>query len=239
MKVAILLVGQPRFFRQNDTILELKNKYDADVFIHTWNIKESNKYVSPYAPTIWNSTPKDVEEYILKYEPKEYLIEDELTEEFINSNFIDREITRYSHPASKNNLYRWFYSVNKCADLAMKHSYDVYIIVRPDLLIHRLPEIDSDKIMSPTIHNHDETLPSHYIEISLMSVPNKYIEEYINIINRFDEYYDKGYGYAHDHMPFAHLYESGLINNTRQYNLNDFYWRLIRSEDGSIMHSLH
>jgi hypothetical protein len=91
----------------------------------------------------------------------------------------------------------------------------------------------------PFNDNPNQPIDSYYVEASFMSVPKNYINEYVDIINRFDEYYDKGYPYAHDHMPFAHLKESGLIENTKQYPTNIFYWELIRSECGSIRHKLN
>jgi hypothetical protein len=262
MKVAILLAGQPRFFRINNSILDLKQKYNADVFIHTWSIKDEDFYVSPYAPTVWEKKINDVDDYIKMYKPKDFLIEDALTDEFINSEQIieignskistlkKRNIEKDPRIVSewvknffevgKNNLYRWFYSIKMCANLAKNHNYDVYIITRPDVLIHKFPNIDLEHIMTPLIHNHTSTLDSYYFEASLISIPHIYLDAYTDIINKFDEYYDdKGYPYAHDHMPFAHLYETGLINNVRQHNTQNFWWQLIRSEDGNTRHTLY
>jgi hypothetical protein len=36
LKVAILLVGQARFYKNNQFILNIKSQYNCDVFIHTW-----------------------------------------------------------------------------------------------------------------------------------------------------------------------------------------------------------
>lgn len=261
MKVAILIVGQVRFAKNNNTILDLKNKYNADIYIHTWDVKEDSKvYYSPSCEDMNNYTitKDDIVEYIYTYSPTKHIIEDELSEEFIDTKLIKREIILGKFEplniSIRYNLYRYFYSMNKCVELALKNShYDMFIITRSDMLINRFPDLTDEHIMIPTIYKHDRREPivdelgilvdlhqleAYYIDAMLLSIPLNYINTYIDIINKLDEYHDKGYHYSFDHMLFANLYESGLINNTKQYSVDNFYFEIKRNQEGTITHKL-
>jgi len=191
-------------------------------------------------------TKDDINEYISTYSPTKFIIEDELSENFIDTKLIKREIERTSAPIMKYNIYRYFYSMNKCVELALENSnYDMFIITRSDMLIHRFPDITDEHIMIPTIYNHDRTPPpgthqleAYYIDSVLIGIPLKYINTYVGIINKLDEYYDKGYHYSFDHILFANLYETGLLNNTKQYNIDNFYFEIKRNQEGTIKHRL-
>lgn len=249
MKVAILIIGQARFTKNNDTILDLKNKHNADIYIHTWNIKEESKsYHSPYCQDMGNYTitKDDINEYISKYSPTKYIIENELSEESIDDKLIKREIIRTSAPIMKYNLYRYLYSMNKCVELALQNNnYDMFIITRSDMIIHKFPDTTDEHIITPTIYNHNRMPPpgthdleGYYVDAMLIGIPFKYINTYIDLINKLDEYYDKGHHYSFDHIFFAHLYETGLLKNTKQYNLDNLYFEIKRNQEGSIKHRL-
>lgn len=240
MKVAILIPGQARFIKNNESILKIKQQYNADVYIHTWNIYQKT-YSSPYCLIMGEYTicEEDIVEYITMYSPKKYELEEELSEEIIDKHLIKREITeRTSDRTMKYNMYRYFYSLNKCFELSKEEKYDLFIITRSDMIIHKLPSLNIENIVAPMIHNHNTSLYSYYIDSMLLCVPSIYINTYLNIINKMDEYYDKGYHYCFDHMFFAHLYESKLIQNTLNFNTNVFYFEIKRNEEGSLLHRL-
>jgi hypothetical protein len=241
MKVAILIPGQARFVRNNDTILKLSEQYNADIYIHTWNVNQKKTYFSPYCVVMgeYSIHSEDIVDYISLYNPKKFQVEEELSEDFIDNHLIKRDITeRTSDRVMKYNMYRYFYSLNKCFELSKVDNYDVFIITRSDMLIHNLPVLNTEYIIAPKIHNHNSSLYSYYIDSMLLCVPSIYIEKYLNIINKMDEYYDMGYHYCFDHIFYAHLNESKLIQNTLNFSTNEFYFEIKRNEEGTLLHKL-
>ncbi len=236
MRIAILIPGQARFFKHN-AIIDLKNKYDADVFIHTWN--EVPYYKSVYSKVEFSVSETDVKEYITKYNPKKYLIEENITDEFIDTRLIKREIKeRTSNVITKYNMYRYFYSLNKCWELIgeQRDEYDFLIIVRSDMDIILLPgldTLDNNTIYAP-IHNRDNRNGDNnhcYTDLFLFVIPPKYMYTYISIIDNMDRLYDMGYHYNYDEMFYAWLKESKLYENTKQLKIGKEIFFTLRRDD--------
>jgi hypothetical protein len=240
MRVAILIPGQYRFFRENLTILSLKNYYKADIYIHTWDLPEKKSYLSPYCELmgVYDQDPADFEEYINFFNPKKFSTDKELSEEFIHQYILERDTSQRETKGMKYNIFRYYFSLKKCFELARDDNYDVYIITRSDMLIIRMPILSKEYIISSMIHNHNELIESYYLDNMLISVPGKFMERYLEIIEKLDFYYDRGYSYNFDHLMFAHLYESKLINDTKFFGLDQFYFEIKRNESGTKKHRL-
>jgi hypothetical protein len=219
MKVALLIVGQARYFKDGYTSIKkhIIDQYNPDIFIHTWKYKNNYAYSSP-----WNHLGKikidnsDINEYIELYKPVKYEIENSLE----NIPLV-RDYERTSSKYTKYNYYSYLYSMNKCYNLAKNNlDYDIYIIIRSDLVIYNFPSLNSEYIQ---IWNR---LPNRedVIESMVITIPYKFMDIYVNLVNLLDIYYDKGYYLNYEQMTKAHFKESNLYENTIKLPRDLFSW---------------
>jgi hypothetical protein len=159
MKVALLLTGHMRCWEQvaPNTLKHLIDKYDADVFIETW---DSEAYWDPHSVKgITEDGPKlDIPKISKTYKPVYMNFEN--FEEY-EENFIERakSFTNFYH-VPKNQISMWF-KVGRGMLAVEEHmlltgtTYDLIIRMRPDLVFNEpLPEFDSQKFYTLGYRNH-------------------------------------------------------------------------------------
>jgi hypothetical protein len=246
MKVAILIVGQARFFRNNCDILKIKEKYDADVYIHTWK-RDDNIFIGSFFHNKippFQITPLDIQDYLEKYKVKNFLVEKELSSEYIDSKLKRDFYFKTSNKQTKYNFFSYLYSLNRIIGLVDRISdYDYFIITRSDMDNIILPDLnylDRNLMITGPISNNPRMndIPHLTVDLCLCVIPSKNIQIYCNLINKLDEYYDKGYHYAWEEMFFAHIKETNLLKESIQLKIGDIYFELKRNEDGTIKHKL-
>ena len=224
MKIALLLCGQARFFK--DGYKSIKEKiidiYNPDIYIHTWKYKNNYAYSAP-----WNYLGKikidenDINEYIDLYKPKNYKIEKSLETTPLKNNY-ERTSSKYT----KYNFYSYLYSLKECYNLIEnKSDYDIYIIVRCDVIIYNFPEPNLEYIqLWNRFPDREEVL-----ETMIVSIPYKFIDIYLELINNLDNYYEKGYSFNYEEMTHAHFKEQNLYINTLKLNREKFEWGYFRN----------
>lgn len=62
----------------------------------------------------------------------------------------------------------------------------------------------------------------------IITIPSKFIDIYVNLINLLDIYYDKGYALNYEHMTHAHFKESNLYQNIIKLPNDQFLWGYYR-----------
>jgi hypothetical protein len=170
MKVALLLTGHLRCWEQvaPNTLKHIIDKYDADVFIETW---DSEAYWDPHSVKgITEDGPKlDVAKVFQTYKPVYMNFEN--FEEY-EENFIERAkpFTNFYH-VPKNQISMWF-KVGRGMLAVEEHmlltgtTYDLIIRMRPDLVFNEpLPEFDSQKFYTLGYRNHMGQGTSDMIQI--------------------------------------------------------------------------
>lgn len=240
-KIAILLFGQARFYKNNKSILDIKSQYDCDVFIHTWERDDEtfesrpNNKIPPF-----RITKNDIIDYIKIYNPKKYLIEKELEKSFIDSKFTKSDFSKTKGlcTSTKYNLYSYLYSLNKCVGLIDNiYDYDFLIPTRSDMVNLKIPNLNNlskDKMYIPIIKNHEDRgyMNSDYVDLSFSIIPSDLINKHCDLLNKIEFYYDKGYSFGWEEMFYANLIENSLINSTISMNSNELSYQLKRDEFG-------
>ena len=127
MKIAICVSGQPRNFKQSYNSLKtyFLDKYDCDVYFHTW---ETNNFESTnfgFGNTHYSLTNNDYNDLIQLYQPKKYTLEQPIT--FDASNY---KCPIWRQPL--NNTLSMFYSIYKSFHL-IKGDYDYIVRTRFDI----------------------------------------------------------------------------------------------------------
>ena len=138
MKIAVLLYGHLRDFEVcADSLSEhLFNRYECDVFIHTWDVKDHNS-------KCWHAQrfeASKVDEHVLnivnaKYHPKGLVVEHQ--EKYEKEKIVD--MTYLTTPMSTAIPHFMFYSMNKANDLRKAYEkenrvkYDYVLVTRPDI----------------------------------------------------------------------------------------------------------
>lgn len=238
MKVAILLPGQARFFKNNYDIINLKLQYNASLFIHTWRKNNSEFTAAPYNNIgTFKITTKDLAEYVDFFQPTGIIIEEELQKTYIDSLLKKNIYGLTSHPQTKYNLYYYLYSVKKCFLLSRLYGqYDFFIILRSDMVNIKLPQIQKDKKIIYTPPICDQSLQRNckhiIVDLMLSIIPGEYTETYVKLIENLDLYYDKGYHYNYEEMFYAHLFETGLLQHCM--HTEEVSFKLRRNEAGDL-----
>ena len=137
LKVAVQLFGHLRTYRRCYKSLQKKllNRYDCDVFIHTWDRFEHNSQTWHHVDEDAKNhvvTQKDIEEIKKLYRAKKILVE---TQDFIN---LDGVIFNISLTGQKYMTY----SMHMSNELRRKYEndtqtvYDFVIMIRPDIALN-------------------------------------------------------------------------------------------------------
>ena len=148
-KIAILFFGHLRTFKQTHpyTIKNLIEKYDCDIFIHTWDKIDS-------ATLSWDNKEEFKEDFnkevvdLVKtiYKPKKIKIEhqEKMEDKILTSLDGQRQI-------SFNGIKFMFYSLSQANELRKEYekeqnvNYDIILCTRPDIAIYNF--LDIEKIL--------------------------------------------------------------------------------------------
>lgn len=225
-KVAVLLCGQARFFHEcyNNIKSNILDVYLPDVYIHTWKYENNQTTSAP-----WNNlgiiyiTDDDICNYIELYKPKRHKVEKALEDKDLN--LLRQEYKHTSSPKTKYNYYSYLYSLNECLKLVDTiKDYDTFIILRSDVIIYNFPTPDTKYIQ---LWNRlaDRT---DVLEAMVYTVPRDYINTFVSLVNKLDEYYDKGYYFNYEEMTHAHFKETNLYSVTKLLSKHQFEWGYFR-----------
>lgn len=222
MKIAVLLCGQARFFRQGyPSIREhILNVYKPDIYIHTWTSPTSTFSAAP-----WNNlgnltiTSDDLDEYIQLYNPVRYKIDETLVDVPLRKSY-----ERTSSPQTRYNYYCYLYSLRECLKL-VEAEYDMFIVLRSDVVIYRIPRLQ------PSFLHIWNRLPARkdVLEAMVCAVPGCKIHLFVSLIDKLELYYDKGYAFNYEEMTHAHFAECNLYPQTLLFGRNAFEWGYIRN----------
>ena len=159
MKVALLLTGHMRCWQQvfPNTKQHLLDKYNPDIFIHTW---DSEAYWDPHSQKgVTEGGPKlDVEAIRETYNPVHMVVDHY---ENFEQNFEERakQFTTFYH-VPKNQISMW-YKVGRGMTMIEDYmmfsgvTYDLIIRLRPDLVFNEpLPDFDMNKFYTLGYRNH-------------------------------------------------------------------------------------
>ena len=159
MKVALLLTGHMRCWQQvfPNTKQHLLDKYNPDIFIHTW---DSEAYWDPHSQKgVTEGGPKlDVEAIKETYNPVHMVVDHY---ENFEQNFEERakQFTTFYH-VPKNQISMW-YKVGRGMTMIEDYmmfsgvTYDLIIRLRPDLVFNEpLPDFDMNKFYTLGYRNH-------------------------------------------------------------------------------------
>jgi hypothetical protein len=127
MKIAICISGQARNFKQSYNSLKthLLDKYDCDVYFHTWKTPHFESTNFGFGNTQYTLTDNDYNDLIQLYNPKKYIIE----------KHILFDASEYKCPIWRqplNNTLSMFYSIYKSIQL-IDEEYDYVIRTRFDI----------------------------------------------------------------------------------------------------------
>ena len=229
MPTAVILCGQARFFR--DTYQSIKNTildvYTPDVYIHTWKHSNDIAYSAP-----WNRfgdikiSENDINDYIALYNPVKYNVQSELTNAEIDLALKKDIYKNTSSPETKYNYYSYLYSLRQCYRLIdSPEKYDSFIVLRSDAYMYTFPEPSKIKIQ---VWNRLPNRTDGVIEAMVCIVPKQYMVTFVNIIDKLDDYYDKGYKFNYEEMTYAHLKETHLYDYIELLPTKDFEFGLQR-----------
>lgn len=155
MKVALLFHGQPRYLKNpfplKSHTREILDKYETDVYVHTWFDEEQTEYEfstwsrissCPIEP----NSPQLIEEF---YNPKVMKVEKPQKFAFSEHSrkLIDGRGFRPEdgwHDQNYNNILSSLYSIESVCNLVepYKDDYDFIILSRLDNLVYRLPDLN-------------------------------------------------------------------------------------------------
>jgi hypothetical protein len=127
MKIAICISGQARNFKQSYNSLKthLLDKYDCDVYFHTWKTPHFESTNFGFGNTQYTLTDNDYNDLIQLYNPKKYIIEKPIV----------FDASEYKCPIWRqplNNTLSMFYSIYKSIQL-IDEEYDYVIRTRFDI----------------------------------------------------------------------------------------------------------
>lgn len=210
MKIALCLSGQARSFEKGYEYHKknLLDKYDVDVFIHTW----------------YDNNESQLGKYFELYSPVATMVEQPLVGDFdqryTNTPNAERHPPRYT--------VAMFYSMFKSCEmkvaqeLTTKVEYDWVIKSRSDYALNvEIPfkELDNTKVYIPNCRMVPERdFGNDQFAFGGSNVMNKRMSIYQNM----NHYYDQGVQMIGEDMMRAHLHHSNLIGDNLVYvNMNN------------------
>jgi len=202
MKIALCISGQPRSFRAGYEYYKknLLDKFDVDVFIHTWDGEDANDVASWYHPISFRTDPP-------------------LTGDFTKKYTHTPDATKWPPLFTVSA----FYSMFQCNLLRVNHEintkqYDWVIKTRFDFALPSVipfDKLEKGKVYMPPCRKlaFGDWLGNDQFAIGDSDVINKYMSTYLNL----DRYYNKGVEMIGEEMLRANLIENGLVNRNLVY----------------------
>ena len=219
MRVAVLLCGQARYFREGYENIRkhILAVYHPDVYIHTWSSRDNTFEAAP-----WNNlgpiqiTDRDIEEYIRLYAPVRSQVDPALPP-------IDPAPTRTSAPQTRTNFMSYATSLQRCYGL-VDRPYDVFFILRCDAIPVVIPPLSMTHILV-----WDRLAPrTDVLDVIVCSVPARYMGTYASLVHYLDTYYAMGYHFNYEELYHAHFLEQRLYDAVRRLPRSEFEWQYIR-----------
>ena len=151
MKIALCLFGQPRGV-ENLKVFEshkqwILDRYDTDVYCHTWFKKDCVFEASTWANLPPTTPPDNVLQLIrTHYNPVRVEYEEPREFEFEQHIVTYPGFTKSTHfniPRNRSNLISQFYSIQRVAKMVEESDvqYDFVIIARYDLVVLEFPDL--------------------------------------------------------------------------------------------------
>lgn len=175
MKVALLFFGQPRYLDDdrayNDYKRLILDRYDTDVYIHTWFDEAGGKYdVSTWAQMHGAKNavilPDSIERLKKMYNPKVLVHEKpqkfELPPEckaFVDEKFTDKHPEGHWNPGNYSNIMSQLKTIQRVAQLYEEtgDKHDIIVLARLDTWLENFPDdlsaLDPSKFYLPGHHN--------------------------------------------------------------------------------------
>lgn len=195
MKIALCFCGQARSFEKGFEYYKrnLLDRFDVDVYIHSWKFEEEEKFLNLYKPKNYSFVVPPLGEFDKKYTNTPNPIK---------------------HPPRFT--YRMFYSMY-CVSEMIEGDYDWVIKSRTDYALN-LPipfdKIDNSKLYIP----HCRMVATRDFgndQFAFSSKDNmmKYMSTYVNL----DKYYNDGHQFIGEDMMRANLHEHNLYGDKLVY----------------------
>lgn len=174
MKVALLFFGQPRFLDNKLTFESHKNnilnKYDTDVFCHTWWSPDQNSYnVSSWSNI--NSCFSDsnsIIKIIEMYKPKVLQFQESINFSTYNKHNFENVIKNHKWAfVNKNNILSHLYSFSKVGEIIEEYvnntnaKYDFVVVSRLDAHILKFPNLQELNYNKFYLPNHHDKFPDN------------------------------------------------------------------------------
>jgi hypothetical protein len=221
MRVALLLCGQARWFRDGYPSIRahVLDVYQPDVYIHTWSSPTDTFTAAPWNKLgILRISTEDIAEYIRLYAPKRSRVDPVLSDIPLRPVY-----ARTSAPDTRTNYYSYLISLKRCAELVTE-PYDMVIIARSDIHLYAFP-----RLQEGWIHVWDR-LPTrpNVLEAMVCAVPGPRLSLFVSLPDHLEAYYDKGYDMNYEEMTHAHFQEQNLYPMTLRLSHDQFEWGYFR-----------
>jgi hypothetical protein len=202
MKIALCLSGQARSFKKGFEYHKknLLDKYDVDVFIHTWKAD-------------------DIEELTELYKPVDILIEDSLTDDF-DSLYTNTPNAEKWPPRFTVAMFYSMYRSNEMKvthEMKEKFTYDWVIKSRPDYALNVVipfGELDNTKLYAPNCRmSPNRDFCNDQFGFSSSAIMNDRTSIYLYM----DHFYDQQVQMIGEDMLQAMMYEKNLVGEKLVY----------------------
>ena len=202
MKIALCLSGQARSFKKGFEYHKknLLNKYDVDVFIHTWKAD-------------------DIEVWTELYKPVDILIEDSLTDDF-DSLYTNTPNAEKWPPRFTVAMFYSMYRSNEMKvthEMKEKFTYDWVIKSRPDYALNVVipfGELDNTKLYAPNCRmSPNRDFCNDQFGFSSSAIMNDRTSIYLYM----DHFYDQQVQMIGEDMLQAMMYEKNLVGEKLVY----------------------
>jgi hypothetical protein len=181
MKIAICVSGQARNFKQSYNSLKthLLDKYDCDVYFHTWKTPHFESTNFGFGNNQYTLTDNDYNDLIQLYKPKNYIIEKPIV---FDASRIKCPIWRQP----LNNTLSMFYSIYKSIQL-VEGEYDYIVRTRFDIDYSKFNlELPQEGIILPEWNTDIRVKDRGYYDVLAIGKQqdmNVYSETFSNIIS--------------------------------------------------------
>ena len=244
MKIALVFSGQPRFIKES-LIYQINrmfflSKYDCDVYAHFWFSEDENQnYTSNPLAHLGNlSFDKDtIDLFSRMYNPKKIKCDAPLT----TNELVKREYSRCPDLDRLNRFFSSLLSLKKSYDIIQNpEQYDFIIRTRSDLLICRIPDLNT--LSKEHIHVFDQKQGNVSGEKSISDAffitPPKFAKTLFHQFDIADILYEMGCSIngGNEDIFEKTLETSDLYKHTRILHIKDFYYRFQRN--GKTIHGL-
>lgn len=197
IKVALCLFGQPRFIESMKSIDSHKkhiiDKYNVDVFCHTWIYNEGEYYDSgDWTQNIKSAaTNKSIDLIIEHYNPKFYDFEFKKNLKVDDSDLYKVVDKRNFNENNERAVLSHLYSMSKSIDLISDiNQYDFIILSRYDNFIYDFPDLynlDNNRIYL-------NAGQAHFCDIIIFGGPNQIKTQ--SVYNKISSLYEKLYEFS-------------------------------------------